>query len=161
MSKFIFNKEKFFNFNFHEQKAKKLYIRCVDSRTDPAILFTEELGNVFTFSTPAAFIDKPKANIEQDAFFITLNIALNVANISQIVLFPHSLCIGQKYIEKHCNFIPVTGKVFLELTDKEEQTITTSLHNIKEYLKLFDKKVEIKVCYIDIKEQKTHNYEIQ
>ncbi len=160
MSKFIFNKEKFLYFNFKEQNPKNLFIRCVDSRTDPSILFEEKLGNAFTFSTPAAFIKKPMANIEEDPFFITLNIALNVGSIERIVLFPHKFCIGQKYIEKNYNFAPIKERLFLELTNKEEQIITTSVKNIKEYLKIFERKIDIRVCYIDLKTHKTYNYEL-
>ncbi len=160
MSEFVFNKEKFLWFDLSSQNPKSLFIRCVDSRTDPAILFEGEMGEALTFSTPAAFIDEPMKDIEKDPFFITLEIALQITNIENIILFPHSICVGQKYVEKNHNLIPIKKRKFSEIEYDDERLIITSVNNIKAYLKFFDKKINISVCYIDLKTQKIYNYKV-
>ena len=160
------------------QKPNTLIIACSDSRVDPAILSSSNLGEIFVVRNVANII--PEYQSKQKSFDSTiaaLEFAVNILPIKNIIILGHSGCAGVKSIVnynnrlknfKFLNYWLENGQKIKNLIKKnkvkaidlesfsEKEMIKMSVNNVKKYpwikKKMKNNQIMVLGWYFNIKE---------
>lgn len=74
------------------QAPHTLFITCSDSRIDPHLITESKPGELFIVRNAGNHVSNPKASDHEQSIVSTLEFALNVLNIKNIVVCGHSDC---------------------------------------------------------------------
>src|SRR3569623_2507445 len=80
----------------HGQEPRVLVIACADSRTDPALVFDADPGEIFVVRNIAAMVPPFETNPGHHGVSAALEFAVQVLKVSEIVVMGHGMCGGCK-----------------------------------------------------------------
>jgi carbonic anhydrase len=80
----------------HGQEPRVLVIACADSRTDPALVFDADPGEIFVVRNIAAMVPPFETNPGHHGVSAALEFAVQVLRVREIVVMGHGMCGGCK-----------------------------------------------------------------
>ena len=80
----------------HGQEPRVLVIACADSRTDPAMVFDADPGEIFVVRNIAAMVPPFETNPGLHGVSAALEFAVQVLKVREIVIMGHGMCGGCK-----------------------------------------------------------------
>lgn len=80
----------------HGQEPRVLVIACADSRTDPALVFDADPGEIFVVRNIAAMVPPFETNPGHHGVSAALEFAVQVLKVREIVVMGHGMCGGCK-----------------------------------------------------------------
>jgi carbonic anhydrase len=80
----------------HGQEPRVLVIACADSRTDPALVFDADPGEIFVVRNIAAMVPPFETNPGLHGVSAALEFAVQVLKVREIVIMGHGMCGGCK-----------------------------------------------------------------
>jgi carbonic anhydrase len=78
------------------QEPKVMIIACADSRTDPALVFDADPGEIFVVRNVAAMVPPFETNPGHHGVSAALEFAVEVLKVREIVVMGHGMCGGCK-----------------------------------------------------------------
>src|SRR6478735_8057860 len=78
------------------QEPRVMVIACADSRTDPALVFDTDPGEIFTVRNIAAMVPPFETNPGHHGVSAALEFAVQFLNVREIVVMGHGMCGGCK-----------------------------------------------------------------
>jgi carbonic anhydrase len=80
----------------HGQEPRVLVIACADSRTDPALVFDADPGEIFVVRNIAAMVPPFETSPGHHGVSAALEFAVQVLKVREIVVMGHGMCGGCK-----------------------------------------------------------------
>ena len=80
----------------HGQEPKVMVIACADSRTDPAMVFDADPGEIFVVRNIAAMVPPFETTPGHHGVSAALEFAVEVLQVREIVIMGHGMCGGCK-----------------------------------------------------------------
>ena len=157
------------------QNPTILFITCIDSRVNPAMFFSDYLGEMFVVRNPGNFV-LPYSKL-YSGIGASIEFALEFFNISDIIICGHSQCGACEAISKNIDIKDnkqlkqwleqnkIIGKRQFFTKDPQEQFEKESLlqqsKNIKTYSSVkqkLNKTIELHSWYLDMKKSLIYRY---
>lgn len=89
---FKLHEKEFINLVKHGQKPKALFIGCSDSRVDPSLITGLGPGDLFVIRTAGNFVPFLDEKLSWDGVAASLEYAVNVLGVKDIIVCGHSHC---------------------------------------------------------------------
>lgn len=94
-------KREFFEKLSREQQPRALFITCSDSRVHPNLITQTEPGDLFILRNPGNIVPPFKAGNDSEA--ATIEYAVEVLNVVDIIICGHSNCGAMTSLLRHCD----------------------------------------------------------
>jgi carbonic anhydrase len=111
-----FQKQKFYQSLFDQQRPQVMFIACCDSRVDPALLVSAQPGDIFVERNVANVV--PHRDDGPNSILIALEVALCGFDIKDVIILGHQRCTGVQMLAS--NTLHNFGQVPIEYVQREQ-----------------------------------------